>query len=200
MADTEYFGRFGEFIHRYASVERIVHYIFRHYSTLPEKVARTIDGGMALSSLISLVKRMAVAADISEPERSELETLFDHLGHITLLRDTLIHRGGENVGQDVISTNLHVAKSEIDLEILTLNLDDIKGAALDCGQMYMRFARLLSPDSDWADDPAAQEWLRQPWRYIPRQPRKPNQRPRASARSQKRQPRASRGSQKKQKR
>ncbi len=130
MANPDYFAKFGEFIHWYASVERIVHYVFRHFSGLPQEAARTIDGGMALSALISLIRRIVVARKVSEAERNELELLFDHLGHITLLRDTLIHRGGESLGERVIATNYHVARSEIDFEYIELNLSDIKDAAL----------------------------------------------------------------------
>src|SRR5258708_4461995 len=183
MANPDYFAKFGQFIHWYASVERIVHYVFRHFSGLPQEAARTIDGGMALSALIGLIHRVVVARKVSEAERNELELLFDHLGHITLLRDTLIHRGGESLGERVIATNYHVARSEIDFEYIELNLSDIKDAALDCSQMYMRFERLMSPEAAWLAEAGAWEWLERPWRYKRRQPKKPNQPPRASAQS-----------------
>jgi hypothetical protein len=51
MANPDYFAKFGQFIHWYANVERMVHYVFRHFSGLPQEAARTIDGGMNLSAL-----------------------------------------------------------------------------------------------------------------------------------------------------
>jgi hypothetical protein len=193
MANPDYFAKFGEFIHWYANVERIVHYVFRHYSGLPQEAARTIDGGMNLSALIGLTRRIVVPRKVSEAERDELELLFDHLGHITKLRDYLVHRGGESVGENVISTNYHVARSEIDFEYIELNLNDIHNAMMDCTQLYMRFELLMHPDAAWLKDPdvRAREWLWQPWRYKPRQPKKPNEPPRSSTQSRKRQPRAS---------
>ena len=176
--NSDYFATFGKFIHWYANVERIIHYVFRHFSGLPQDVARTIDGGVNLSALISLIRRMVIARKVSDAERSELEFLFDHLGHITKLRDYLVHRGGESIGELVISTNYHVARSEIDFEYIELNLSDIKDAALDCGQIYMRFDLLMEPDAPWFKEPGAREWLHQPWRYKPRQPKKPKARPR----------------------
>jgi len=188
MAGPDYYARFGEFIHWYAIVERIVHYVFRHFSGLPEEVARTIDGGTALSSLVSLIRRVVKARNVSEVEQIELEALFDHLNHIMQLRDSLIHRGGENIGELVLSTNVHVARTRLDIEILELNLDDIKAAAHDCIQLFSRFERLMWPDDERMK--GAQEWLGAPWRYKPRQPRKPNQPPSRSARPR---PPASRG-------
>jgi hypothetical protein len=195
MANPEYFAKFGQFIHWYANVERIVHYVFRHFSGLPQEAARTIDGGMNLSALVSLIRRIIVARKVSQTDRNELECLFDHLGHITVLRDTLIHRGGESIGENVISTNYHVARSETDFEYIELNLKDIQDAMLDCTQMYMRFEQLMEPNAPWfksAPD-EARAWLNQPWRYKPRQPKKPNPKSPASAQSRQRQPRASRG-------
>jgi hypothetical protein len=147
MANPEYFAKFGQFIHWYANVERIVHYVFRHFSGLPQEAARTIDGGMNLSALVSLIRRIIVARKVSQTDRNELECLFDHLGHITVLRDTLIHRGGESIGENVISTNYHVARSETDFEYIELNLKDIQDAMLDCTQMYMRFEQLMEAGS-----------------------------------------------------
>jgi hypothetical protein len=68
----------------------MVHYVFRHFSGLPQEAARTIDGGMNLSALISLIRRIVIARKVADAERNELEFLFDHLGHITKLRDYLI--------------------------------------------------------------------------------------------------------------
>jgi hypothetical protein len=192
MANPEYFAKFGQFVHWYANVERIVHYVFRHFSGLPQEAARTIDGGMNLSALIGLTRRLVAARKISEAERNELELLFDHLAHVTKLRDVLIHRGGESVGEHVISTNYHVARSETDFEYIALNLSDIDAAMLDCTQMYMRFDLLMEPNAPWFKTmpEEARAWLNQPWRYKPRQPKKPNPKPPASAQSRKRQPRA----------
>jgi hypothetical protein len=181
MTNPDYFAKFGEFIHSYASVERSIHYVFRHFSGLPQEAARTIDGGMNLSALISLIRRIVVARKVSETERLELETLFDHLGHISKLRDYLIHRGGDSIEDTVISTNYHLARSELDFEYISVNLSDIQDASLDCGQMYMRFELLMEPDAPWFKEPGALQWLQQPWRYKPRQPKKPNLTPHPSA-------------------
>jgi hypothetical protein len=116
MANPDYFAKFGQFIHWYANVERIVHYVFRHVSGLPQEAARTIDGGMSLSALVSLIRRIVIARKVADAERNELEFLFDHLGHITKLRDYLIHRGGDSFGEHIISTNYHIARSEVDFE------------------------------------------------------------------------------------
>jgi hypothetical protein len=170
MSHPDYFAKFGEFIHWYASVERIIHYIFRHFSGMPEDVARTIDGGMALTALISTIKRVIVARKIAEKDKDELEALF-----ITQLRDSLVNRGGESIGQSVISANLHVAKSQLDWEVLELKLSDIKDAAVDCVQLYMRFTRLLEPESAWTKDAEAHNLLDTPWQYKPRAPKRMNQ-------------------------
>jgi hypothetical protein len=172
MTNPDYFAKFGQFIHWYANVERIVHYVFRHVSGLPQEAARTIDGGMSLSALVSLIRRIVIARKVADAERNELEFLFDHLGHITKLRDYLIHRGGDSFEEHIISTNYHIARSEVDFEYIELNLSDIQDAALDCGQMYMRFDLLMEPDAAWFKEPGAREWLMQPWRYKPRQPKK----------------------------
>jgi hypothetical protein len=102
MANPDYFAKFGQFIHWYANVERMVHYVFRHFSGLPQEAARTIDGGMNLSALISLIRRIVIARKVADAERNELEFLFDHLGHITKLRDYWPAPGSEDTELGVL--------------------------------------------------------------------------------------------------
>ncbi|HUZ91527.1 MAG TPA: hypothetical protein VMU78_06470, partial [Methylocella sp.] len=125
MATPTYYAKFGEFVHWYSAVERIIHYLFRHYSGLPDNVARAIDGGMSVSGLLSIINRMIVALKIPNNEQQQIKTIFDHINHITKLRDSLIHRGSESIGDVVYSTNIHLAKSPVDIEILELNISDI---------------------------------------------------------------------------
>jgi len=79
-----------------------------------------------------------------------------------------------NVGDEVMISNIHVAKSKADFKFLTLHIDDIKAAARDCGVMYLKIRRLLDPSDPGLQEPGLKEWLDAPWRYKPRQPKKPN--------------------------
>jgi hypothetical protein len=146
MTNQAYYAEFGEFIHWYSKVERTVHYLFRHYCEAPPGVARAIDGGMALSSLVSLIKRVMEIRNIETSECSKVNVVFEHLNHVSLLREALIHRGGDSAGNKVVSTNVHFAKTKADLEFLELELDDIIAASSDCRKIYLRLDRIMNPD------------------------------------------------------
>jgi len=190
VAGPDYYAIFGEFIHSFSTVENCIHELFRHYLGTTDDVARCIDGDMRLSNLIDVTKRI-IAIRAERHEIEEIESIFSHLNHIIKLRNMLIHRGGVNIQSEVLITNLHIARSKAQFESLVLHLDDIKAATRDCSIIYMKIRRLLKPNDPALREPGLKEWLDVPWRYKPRQPERPNQPPRTTARSQKRRPRSS---------
>jgi len=173
ISQDEFYKAFGEFILWYARVENTVHALFRHCTGMPEDVARVISGGMRISDVMGITKRLAKVREFDENTQAEIENVFTQMNEISKLRDVLIHRGGEYVAGHITSTNLATVRFKEDWEVVRLKIDDISDAKADCVRLYVRLDSLIDPAFYWTN-PDAMKWLLQPWRYKHRPPDTPN--------------------------
>ena len=196
--DASYYEAFGEFMHRYSRVETLLHFLFRYClgagMDKGRKLASAIAGGMRSSDLMSLIRRVAKVRDLPEATQIEIDAIFSHLSAISLLRDYLVHRGTTAAESGLISENTFTAKVLEDVQVLKLNLDDIKKATLDCKVMFLRLTAICYPEAKSLKLQITPKLLVRPWSYKPRQPDTPYRLPRKGAQSRKRQPPASHGS------
>lgn len=185
-----YYAHLGRFIHYYSKCESFVHKVFRASCLgISDDAARVISGGARLSDLMHMSRRLL---QINDPKKiyEEIDALFTQLSQTSKLRDTLIHRGIETMDGaaeelKLTSTNEMTAKSIVDVEVLALNLDDIKNAALDCRAIWGRLIMVLEENAFSNEDQRdayIRKFVHEPWRYKHRQPDTPNRPPRASGR------------------
>lgn len=172
--DDAYYIAFGRFIHWYARVEAATHGVFEWCTDLTRDEARAITGGMRLADIMSTTKRLAIFRKSADAQK-EIEYLYSQLATVSQLRDLLIHRGADAIGDTAYITNIHTARTKADWEILDVKISEIKDAADDCARIWVRIRELIDPDpnSAYAHGDAA-EWLARPWRYKHRQPRFPH--------------------------
>jgi hypothetical protein len=172
--DNAYYIAFGRFIHWYARVEAETHGVFEWCSDFTRNEARAITGGMRLADIMSITKRLVIFRKNADAQK-EIESLYTQLATVSQLRDLLIHRGADAIGDTAYITNVHTARTKADWEILDVKISEIKDAADDCARIWIRIRELIDPDpkSAYADGDAA-KWLAQPWRYKHRQPKFPH--------------------------
>src|ERR1700730_16647859 len=135
--DAKYYARFGQFLHFYAMVETSLHTFCRQILATDERVASAITGGMRTGDLMSLIKRILKARSFPDVIQQFVERLFTHINDISILRDSLVHRGAKIEGNEIISSSELTAKSIEDIQVLKANFEDIDSAILDCIQIYV---------------------------------------------------------------
>jgi len=186
--EAPFFYTFGKFICAFATVETIVHIVFRSIAKLEDKKARAIIGGMRLVDVTGILLRMAELSEMGIKKKTELRMLLDQLNAISILRHALIHRGAVVIGSEITSANYVTAKTVESIEALTFELDHIKNATEDLGKIGFRLY-LLVDLARIPDENAAKEVF-SPWQYKsvrPNNPAKPpppkNQKPSGPQRS-----------------
>jgi len=172
--DTTYYIAFGRFIHWYARVEAATHEVFEWSADFTRDEARAITSGMRLNDIMSMTKRLAAFRKSVEAQK-EIAYVYDHLSTLSKLRDLLVHRGAEVIGDIAYSTNVRTVKSKADWEVFDIKISEIEAAADDCMRIWVRIRELIDPDpkSVYAHGDGA-EWLARPWQYKYRQPKFPH--------------------------
>ena len=125
-APEVYYEAFGRFIQYYALAETQVHLLFWHISGLHLNAARSISSGMRLSDLMTITKSVIASRDLGEELASKVENAFTHLSEIGSLRDKLVHRGAEITENVIISSNAKTAATKENIEVMRLNIGDIR--------------------------------------------------------------------------
>lgn len=182
---SEYFETLGRFVDAFTHAEKIVHLSFEPHSGFTHEVARTIKGGMKLSDLIALIKRLLVANNAPKETLNEFSTIFDQLSIISQFRDSIIHRGIYMNDDGALSVNNFATAKSIDqFEIANFSLDDIRCATRDLQKITDRIIRVT-----WGMHHDLQiSWdLDGPWLYKQVQLRNPRQQPRSKTPGRKRQ-------------
>jgi hypothetical protein len=179
-AADDYFTALGRFIHGYARLEVGLHVLFRHCAGLG-------DAGRVLSARESADRVMRMTGDIARARNLEqsiidqIQDVFAQIRHISVLRNSLIHRGAEIYGDNIISSDVMTARTVGDAQILPLNLADIQAATSDCGTAFLRLAAVVTPDAPNLNTDEAREALARAWAYKPLQQERPYQTPDATA-------------------
>jgi hypothetical protein len=176
----DYFRTFGYFMNQFANVEAMVHALLRRITSLPDKEARVISGGMRLGDVIDITRRLARVRNLPPKPVALMEKAFQQLALIGNLRDKLVHRGASISvsGDEITSSNARTVRFKEDTEILKLSVQDIEAAALDLGVIFIRFLTLYHSGPNF-EKAALRAMLKdEPWLYKPRQPETPHRQPR----------------------
>jgi hypothetical protein len=179
----DYFHMFGRFMNQYANVESMVHALFRRMSSLPDAEARVISGGMRLTDVIQIIRRLARVKKLPEKPVARLENAFVQLAIIGELRDKLVHRGASISGDEITSTNARTARFKEDTEVITLKIKDIKAALLDLIAISLSLLLLYSGAPEFANMDARLTLPEEPWLYKPLPPETPYRQPRTGLQS-----------------
>ncbi len=166
-APEVYYEAFGRFIQYYALAETQVHLLFWHISGLHLNAARSISSGMRLSDLMTITKSVIASRDLGEELASKVENAFTHLSEIGSLRDKLVHRGAEITENVIISSNAKTAATKENIEVMRLNIGDIRLAMSDCMAIVMRLMMICDPAAEALKIELGQRLLRLPWLYKP---------------------------------
>ena len=181
-ATNSYFAALGRFVNAYSRIEVGLHVLFRHCLGLGD-AGRVLSAGQNAGRLINLTIRIARARNLPQETIDEMRLLFTQLQHISNLRDSLIHRGAEIYGEDMISSNVITASSVEEAQILRFNLNHITAATTDCSTIFLRMALIVNPDAPTLQTEDAKRALGRAWLYRPLQQENPYRRPRADQQS-----------------
>jgi hypothetical protein len=170
----QYFEALGKFVNAFARAEAFTHFVFPTFSKLPPTMAMAVKGGMRLSDLMPIIRRVMEINDFEDEARTEVDTLFTQLNEISIFRDRILHRGAEMLPDGTFESHNHATMKAIEnLEIVKFTLEDIQGATSDLSRIALRIAMFMSKDDDL--DEAVMQYLYAPWRYKPVTLEKPNQ-------------------------
>jgi hypothetical protein len=175
-----YFEALGRFIHSYARLEVGLHILFRHCLGLGD-AGRSLSAGESADRLMTMTSRIARARNLEQTLVDEMQDVFTHIRNISKLRNSLIHRGAEIYGDDIISSNVMTARTVEEAEILRMNLSDIQAATSDCDTAFLRLAAISTRDAPNLNTDEARETRGRAWRYTPLQHESPYQSPDAPA-------------------
>jgi hypothetical protein len=173
-AADDYFAALGRFIHSYARLEVGLHVLFRHCLGLGD-AGRSLSAGESADRLMAMTSRVATARRLEQATIDEIQSVFSHIRDISKLRNSLIHRGAEIYGDDIISSNLMTARTVEEAEILRMNLTDIEAATSDCRTASLRLSAIVIPNAPNLNTDAAREALARAWVYKPLQQERPYQ-------------------------
>lgn len=167
-----YYIAFGQFINHYARAESTVHLLFWHCTGLAEHAtARAIA---AEANIKTVIKWTRTLAGNFPPEKSdEIKAVLNHLEQIGELRNALVHRGAEIKGDAIESVNLMMARTEEGIQIIRLNIQDIKNASDDLVRVVVRLGVVMYPPLLEIVSAPVKQALRAPWRYKRSEPEFP---------------------------
>lgn len=179
MGDGEapFFQAFGHFIWQFATMERVCHMTFHSQCGLSEDLAKTLIGNEQLSKVTKLLNGV-VKQKGEKNEIKEMQDLVDQINAIGTLRHNLVHRGTNIVtGNDFIVTNMQTARTPESIEILKVNIENIRSAIADLEAIVIRLFIFMSPHLKDAI-PLRSMKLFEPWRYKSLVPDRPHPQPR----------------------
>jgi hypothetical protein len=182
-AADAYFAEFGRLMHSYTRIEIAVHMLFRHCLGIGD-AGRVLSGGEPMRKVMTMTRRIAQARNIDDAVISDIDAIFQHINAISVLRDSLVHRGAEIYGDLVLSTNVKTAKFLEEAQLLRINVEDIKAATEDCGVAEIRIGAIITPTDPTFQTAEMQDLLKRAWLFKPLQQETPYRRPRTSDQSQ----------------
>lgn len=167
--DIPYFTAVGRLIVNYADAENAINMAARRLSGLDDPAARILFAGMRFGELSERLRGLIRIRKIPTGRRKDLTESLDQLGTITTERNRIVHRSTQYLNNALVVTNALIAKAPDSHETHVFTLEQLENMALDCSVAYWRIIRSTVLPKD--DPPEIVEFLRQPWRYKPHQPK-----------------------------
>ncbi len=171
--EAAYFEALGRFVHAFAKAESMTHFSFSVYAKLDSEVARAIKGGMRLKELMPLIRRLMELNGYGEEDKAEVKDLFEQFNRISILRDTLLHRGADVMTDGTLhSSNAATARAKDHEQVSIYEIEDLHAAIGDLQRISLRVLATASGQRDefkgvCLTAPGA-PGLFGPWLYTPR--------------------------------
>src|SRR5688572_25205081 len=91
----QYFEALGKFVNAFAKSEAFTHMLFPTLAKVTTRMAMALKGGMRLSDLMPIIRRVMEINNFDAGARSEIDALFTQLNEISIFRDRILHRGAD---------------------------------------------------------------------------------------------------------
>jgi hypothetical protein len=167
---SRYFYALGFFIDKFAQTEKLLALSLWKLTDLPANKARALFSGVRTDAASSYITRLLTATSADKETRDEYQYLFTQLGHITKLRNSIIHYGTEfNQSEQYITSNRFIALTPERIEERPTSYEILKQANQDLDRINWRLSAEMNKGqggparSFFTDVPAWNE----PWQYTP---------------------------------
>jgi hypothetical protein len=191
-----YWTALGHFIDQYAQTEKLLAMCLWQLAGVPIEKARALFHGVRTDAATSYITRIVTATKVSRETSDEYSYLFSHLGHITKLRNSILHYGtefNEGVRQ---TTNRFIALTPDRIEERPATAEILYAAGRDLQRINWRLAAEMSRGNEAQGAPARSfftdvvNWS-EPWHYTPPQQASRRDSSRATTLTQQSQPQSS---------
>jgi hypothetical protein len=198
--EKEYYEAVGRLITSYAKAEAAAHLSVRKLSSLSDRHARIIFGGMRFSDIADRLRKLSAETQTKQVS-ADFDEIINQFNLIGLERDRIAHRSAEyDYELGLIITNELTAKSRERAEKHIFSLAQLKDMISDCNKIFFRFLLPLIPEYLERIEPGSKEKHRaflmemyEPWRYIPAGQQNEVRSARKARQRRKRQPLTSQG-------
>lgn len=166
-----YFQALGFFVHRFAETEKLLALALWQLSGISVEKARAVFSGVRVDGATSFITRLLVATNAPQDVRDEHQYLFTQLGHITKLRNSILHYGTEFAGDAFVTSNRFVAITPDRIEERPASAEVLWAAQYDLGRINWRLGAEMSRGSGTPRHffTEVANW-NEPWRYTPPSP------------------------------
>ena len=167
----EYWEALGRFIHHFARVETHISVNLWKLTRISIRIAQAVFSGVRMDAAASLINRVLDATNADPTARDEFQYIFTQLGHITKVRNDILHYGitSPSFEPGLHTSNRLVAYSEdkiretpVSATILNQMTDDLITIELLLGRLHT--TGWVPPD---VQDTIYGPHSRGTWRYKP---------------------------------
>lgn len=191
--EDEYYLALGKFVDAFASAEKWIHLAFFKFSKMKLDMVMAIKGGMRVSDLAPLTRRVLVINKFPKKTQREVDNCLNQFNLISTFRDRVLHRGASITDDGKYeSTNFATMKSYDLLEQVNFDVNTIRDATADLLRIGVRIAQTSYPDLKSADPRVHMRYVHLPWLYKSVELKTPNRLPPAKPRTPSRHKKASR--------
>jgi hypothetical protein len=171
MADAtmQYFTALGYFVDKFAQTEKLLAICLWNLSGTSIEKAKALFSGVRTDAATGYITRILTATNAPQNAKDEYQYLFSHLGHITKLRNSIMHYGTEfNDTEQYKTSNRFVALTPERIEERPVSAEILWAVGHDLDRINWRLAAEMS-----RDEPIPREFFtgvpawNAPWRYTP---------------------------------
>lgn len=104
-SERDYWECLGRFVDFFSLVENHMQIALRRFSGVQASIAPCIFSGTRIEAATSQIKRIAEVKDWPRDRRAKFDTIADHVGEITRMRNDLLHYSAMDNGDHRIVSN-----------------------------------------------------------------------------------------------
>lgn len=199
-----YLTALGAFIESFADVERTLLLVLEHFAGTDDRVSRALFSGVRADAATKYISRLLISLRKSKADQDYFQELFTRLGHITRIRNDIVHLGtnfegrhqrGRMTASDFYVTNKRFALNKSRLRETPVSARILDDVTVDLQKIDFSLWAYLARGK-----PSEKEALEifafslgRPWLYTPEKQSSQGAPRRSKPPKRKRQPRSSRG-------